>query len=173
MNDQILIQLADYLRQKIINNYIAQGHRMTGTFAETLKVILKTELVEKIIEGSGEYYAIFLDKGVSKGRVPFNPGSGAGRSMYIEGLKAFAEIKMGLSGKEALGAAFAIAHTQKKEGMPTIGSYKHSKTGLRTRFLTDALSDSRKQMELEIERWGGRKIETTINNMIRNYERSI
>ena len=173
MNDQILIQLADYLRQKIIDNYIAQGHRMTGTFAETLKVVLKTELLEKIIEGTGEYYATFLDKGVSGGNINFNPGSGKKHSKYIEGLQAFAEIKMGLSGKEALGAAFAIAHTQKKEGMPTIGSFHYSKTGLRTRFLTDALSDSRKHIGLEIERWGGRKIETTINNMIRNYERSI
>ena len=78
-----------------------------------------------------------------------------------------------MSGKEALGVAFAIAHTQKKEGMPTIGSFAHSKTGLRTRFLTDALTDSRKHMEIEIVRWGGRKIETTINNMIRKYEKSI
>jgi len=173
MKDQILIQLADYLRQKIIDNYIAQGHRMTGAFAETLKVILKTELYDKIIEGSGEHYAIFLDKGVTKGRIPFNPGSGGGRSLYIEGLKAFAEIKMGLSGKEALGAAFAIAHTQKKEGMPTIGSFKHSKTGLRTRFITDALSDARKHMGIEIERWGGQRVEIIINNIVRNYERTI
>ena len=173
MNDQILIQLADYLRQKIIDNYIAQGHRMTGTFAETLKVVLKTELYDKIIEGTGEQYAIFLDKGTTRGRIPFNPGSGAGRSMYIEGLKAFAEIKMGLSGKEALGAAFAIAHTQKREGMPTIGSYKYSKTGMRTRFITDALTDTTKHMGIEIERWGGKNIEIVINNLIRNYERSI
>ncbi len=173
MNDQILIQLADYLRQKIIDNYIAQGHRMTGTFAETLDVVLRHELIEKIIEGSGEYYAIFLDQGVNRGRIPFNPSSGAGRSMYIEGLKAFAEIKMGLSGKEALGAAFAIAHTQKKEGMPTIGSYKYSKTGMRTRFITDALTGVAKHMELEIERWGGQRIEGIINNLIRDYERTI
>jgi len=173
VNDQILIQLADYLRQKIIDNYIAQGHRMTGVFAETLKVVLKTELYDKIIEGMGEQYAIFLDKGVSRGRVPFNPGSGAGKSKYIEGLREFAEIKMGLSGKEALGAAFAIAHTQKKEGMPTIGSYKYSKTGMRTRFITDALTDTFKHMGIEIERWGGKKIEIAVNNMIRNYERQI
>jgi len=173
MNDQILIQLTEYLHKKIVDNYIAQGHRMTGTFAETLKIVLKTELYDKVIEGLGEHYAIFLDKGVSKGRIPFNPGSGAGRSMYIEGLKAFAEIKMGLSGKEALGAAFAIAHTHKKEGMPTIGSYKHSKTGMRTRFVTDALTDAAKHMGIEIERWGGKNIEITINNMIRNYEKTI
>ena len=173
MEDQILIQLADYLRQKIIDNYIAQGHRMTGTFASTLKVLLKSEIIEKIIEGIGEHYAIFLDKGVMKSRIPFNPGSKAGRSSYIEGLKRFAEIKLNLSGKEALSAAFAIAHTHKKEGMPSVGSYKHSKTGMRTRFITDALTGATKHIELEIERWGGQKIEFIIDNMIRKYERAM
>ena len=173
MNDQILIELANFLRQRIIENYIAQGHRLTGEFESTLKVALKSEYVVKIIEGIGEHYAIFLDKGVTKSNIPFTGTGGGGRSSYIEGLKRFAEIKFNLSGKEALSAAFAIAHTQKKEGMPTIGSYKHSKTGLRTRFLTDALTGATHHIEKEIERWGGQRIGILIDNMIRNYQKQI
>lgn len=173
MDDQILIELANYLRQRIIENYIAQGHRLTGEFEDTLEVTLKSEAVVKIIEGIGEHYAIFLDKGVRKGNIPFTGKGGGGRSQYIEGLKRFAEIKFNLSGREALSAAFAIAHTHKKEGMPSIGSYAHSKTGMRTRFLTDALTGATQHIEKEIERWGGQRIETLIDNMVRNYQKQV
>lgn len=173
MDDQILVELANYLRQRIVENYIAQGHRLTGEFENTLKVALRSEDVQKIIEGIGEHYAIFLDKGVRKGNIPFSGKGSGGRSLYIEGLKRFAELKFNLSGREALSAAFAIAHTQKKEGMPTIGSYAHSKTGMRTRFLTDALTGATHHIEKEIEHWGGRRIGVLIENMIRNYQKQI
>jgi len=41
--------------------------------------------------------------------------------------------------KEAKSIAFAIAHTQKREGMPTVGALGHSGTGKRTEFVSDAI----------------------------------
>jgi hypothetical protein len=169
--DEILINLAAYLKQKIIENYITQGHRLTGAFESTLEVTLKSEPVVKIIEGLGEHYAKFIDTGIPASRIPFNPGSRAGHSKYIEGLKRFAEIKFGLSGREALSRAFAIAHTQKREGMPTGGSYHYSKTGKRTEFVTDTLINEEAHIGKEIERWGGVKIDYLIDNIIRNTQK--
>ena len=171
--DEILIQLAGYLKGKIIESYIAQGHRLTGAFESTLEVVLKSEPVVKIIQGLGEHYAKFVDTGVPASRIPFSPGSKAGKSLYIEGLRRFAEIKFGLSGKEALSRAFAIAHTQKREGMPTSGSYRYSKTGERTRFVTDVLINQEAHIGKEIERWGGVRVETIIDNIIRNTQKQI
>lgn len=171
MDDRILIELTKYLRQRIVNNYIAQGHRLTGEFESTLEVILETEPIVKIIKGIGEHYAIFLDKGVTSDRIPFSGRSGkGGTSRYIEGLRRFAELRFNLSGREALSMAFAIAHTHKREGMPTSGSYRYSKTGLRTQFITDALEDSLPYIQMEIERWGGSRIESLLDNLIRNYQ---
>jgi hypothetical protein len=53
------------------------------------------------------------------------------------------------SDKEAKSIAFAIASKHKKEGMPTIKSQKHSKTGRRTGFIEIALEkNSQKFIEL-------------------------
>ena len=47
--------------------------------------------------------------------------------------------KRGLQGREAIGAAFATARVQKREGMPTVGSYRFSSNGQRKGFASTTL----------------------------------
>ena len=84
-------------------------------------------------------YGMIQNFGVTPDRIPFNAGSGKKTSKYIDGLKEFAKIKLGKSGKEAERIAFAIAYKQKKEGMPTKGS---KLMGKKTGAVLDALRDS-------------------------------
>ena len=71
---------------------------------------------------------------------PKKRGQGTGGvSKYIEALQKYAQVRMGISEKESLGVAFAIAKTQKKYGMPTPASVFYSSTGKRTEFIGDAL----------------------------------
>ena len=52
---------------------------------------------------------------------------------------SFVEKRMAITDlRTKKSVAFAIAHTQKKEGMPTRGSYQYSTTGKRTGWINDA-----------------------------------
>ena len=78
-------------------------------------------------------------------------GSGARISKYIQGLKNFARLRFGVSDKEALSIAFAIAKKHKREGMPTKSSSRFSKTGKRTEAIEDALAEVDDELNKMIE----------------------
>ena len=117
----------------------AQGHYMTGRLHNSIqyKIELSGDTVKAEVEC--EDYGLAMEFGVAPGKIPFTPGGGnGGTSQYIQGLITFFE-KRGLQGREAIGAAFATARTQKREGMPTAGSYRFSRNGARKGFASTVL----------------------------------
>lgn len=122
--------------------FIMQGHKMTGALNDSIEYKVAAQVNSVMLEFLMLDYGMIQNFGVTADRIPFNPGSGAKKSAYIDGLKRFAKIKLGKNDKEAERVAFAIAYKQKAEGMPTKGSYKYSKTGKRTGAVLDALRDS-------------------------------
>lgn len=116
-----------------------QGHYLTGRLSNSIEynIVEGFDKVTATIEC--EEYGLALEFGVPSGRIPYSPGSGAGTSKYIQGLVTFFQ-KKGLQGREALGAAFATARAHKREGMPTRGSARFSKSGKRTGFASDVLN---------------------------------
>ena len=108
---------------KIVTREVAQswarnGHKLTNALVDNLKVDVNQKVNSILIEGFMFDYGSAMNDGVPASRIPFERGSGAGKSLYIEGLEKYVNLRMGLSGKEALGVAFAIATKQKKLGMP-------------------------------------------------------
>ena len=122
----------DFLKGKIIEELAQQGHRASGALEKSIEALVEEKgsiLVGKILMSD---YSIYLDKGVKPERVPFNPGSGAKSSKYIDALIEWSRwIKPGLSERERKSFAFAVAHTAKREGHPTSGSYAFSQNGRR------------------------------------------
>jgi hypothetical protein len=119
--------------------FIMQGHKMTGALNESIEYKAAAQINSVSLEFLMLDYGMIQNFGVTPDRIPFNAGSGAKSSKYIDGLKEFAKIKLGKSGKEAERIAFAIAYKQKKEGMPTKGS---KLMGKKTGAVLDALRDS-------------------------------
>lgn len=117
----------------------AQGHHLTGAMENSLSYVTGRLGPLRILTGTAAEYTRFVNYGVGSGRVPFQQGSGAGKSLYIEGLTKFFMLR-GLGPKEAMGAAFATAKTHKKEGMPSKGSYRYSSTGSRTGMIEAAMT---------------------------------
>ncbi len=107
-----------------------QGHRLTGNLEKSLQYTIEGDLNKLVGKIWVADYGVVIDKGVARSRIPYNQGSGARTSMYIDGLKKFFRLR-GLGAKEAERAAFATAKKQKKEGMPTRGSYAFSNNGKR------------------------------------------
>lgn len=128
--------------QAIGEEWMKQGHDLTGKFRESIAYKIRTEggsTFIDITDGTESGYGVILNKGVPAERIPYNPGSGAGKSKYITGLANYAKLRMGASDKDAVSIAFAIATKHKREGMPTKASERFSQTGKRTRFVEDTI----------------------------------
>lgn len=153
-----LDNIAQEIIQLIGDEWIKQGHDLTGAFVQGLSY----EIVDNIIyiyDTTNSGYGKILNAGVSADRIPFSPGSGAKTSKYIQGLVRYAKLRMGASDKDALSIAFAIAHKHKKEGMPTEDSTRFSKTGKRTQFVEDATTDVDKIVEKYMDQFVNELIE--------------
>lgn len=135
-------QLKSIIKGALMREWEAQGHRMTGAAIErityTVDQVIPTDIIVNVFMPK---YALIIDEGVPANRIPFAPGSGARRSLYIEGLTRYAQQRMNiLNLKEAKSVAFAIAYTQKREGMPTEASRRFSGTGKRTQWFEEAIN---------------------------------
>lgn len=143
-------KVGDYIINKIRERSQAQGHTLTGAFEEGLSSEVRQEGGNTVIVGiDGTGVGKFIDvyTPASKIKTMFSPGSGKKHSNFIEGLERYAQLRFGLSGKEALGAAFAMAHTMRKEGKSTQNSKKHSKNGKRDEVITGVLRDEKENIK--------------------------
>lgn len=128
-----IIRLNKEIIEELKIELTKQGHSLTGKTFNTMRSVVFIEGNTVVMEAHGSKVIAILNYGVTADRIPYSPGAGSGQttSKYIQGLKAYAKKRWGLSDKKALGAAFAIAHKQKEEGMPTKASYVYSETGQR------------------------------------------
>jgi hypothetical protein len=153
----------------VANEWRAQGHELTGSAVKQMETMVRMEINTLIIEGFVPDYMAINNQGVPANRIPYYPGSGRKESEYIKGLMKYVQQRMGKSEKEAKGIAFAIASKHKKEGMPTKGSVRFSKTGKRTGFIEQALDkNSPKFIELiEVS------VAATVEVLVESYYKSI
>lgn len=133
------------ITELLTDEFEAQGHTMTNKLVDDIEYKVRFELESIIIEGMMYPYGSILDRGVKPGKVPFSgTGKKGGISLYIKALQKYARLRMNISSdREALGVAFAIAHTQRREGMPTYDSYRFSSTGKRMDWIEEALRKNR------------------------------
>lgn len=116
----------------------AQGHYNTGKLHDSIVFEIERGATGVTAFMYCEDYGLVMEFGIPAGKIPYSRGSGAGSSKYIEGLFRYFETK-GLDESEARSAAFATAQVQKREGLPTTGSYAFSSTGARTGFAETTL----------------------------------
>jgi len=141
----------------------AQGHYSTGRLHDSIAFEIKpgVDVVTAFVEC--EDYGLAMEFGVPAGKIPFNPGSGAGSSQYIQGLITFFERK-GLQGRDAISAAFATANTQRRTGMPTPGSYRFSSNGDRLGFASKTLERDLEVIGRILEEQTGAYLEVNISS---------
>lgn len=132
-----VLQRADVLiRDSLREELHKQGHYLTGALEKSIQGTVTSAGNMEVLTGVARAYGHILHYGTKPSRIPYG-GQGkstGGTSKYIQGLKDFF-IQRGLSEQEALGAAFATAKKQKKEGMSTEGSKQYSSTGERQGFI--------------------------------------
>jgi len=121
-------QVADFFKKELAAEIESQGHRDTGALIDSIEYEILTSPTEVKIVFTYLFYGEILEAGVKAKNIPFGGVTNKKTSKYIEALKNWAARK-GM--KNPLGAAFAIAKTHKKQGMPTVNSYKFSNNGRR------------------------------------------
>jgi len=137
--EKILLSAGRILRKALINELKTQGHRLTGALANSIQFQVRRDFNNRYtLLGYMLGYGQFVNDGVSASRIPFNPGSGARHSRFIDSLKTYWENR-GLNPKDAERAAFATARKMKQYGMPSPGSYRYSKNGARRLFISRAV----------------------------------
>ena len=141
--EQVALQIGEVIKRALILSYTMQGHKLTGGLINSIEYQVRAQVTAASIDFYMYDYGVILDKGVSAANIPYQRGSGAGSSKYIDGLKQYARLRMGAATeKEAERIAFAIANKHKSEGMPTKASFVFSSTGKRTGAIDAALEDA-------------------------------
>ena len=148
--NQLAAKIGTLVVDAVKKQFILQGHKLTGTLIDSIDDQAKISVTGARILIFAEDYGKFVNNGVAAANIPFGGGRG-GTSKYIQGLKRFARLRFGVSDKEALNIAFAIANKHKKEGMPTRASARFSKNGKRTGAIDDALQDVDAELNQLIE----------------------
>lgn len=144
---QMAADIAKLVETRLKLEIKEQGHKLTNKLIDSVGYKIERTGGDFTIIFDMEFYGAILDKGVTAARIPFGgKGTGAKTSKYIQGLTRYARLRFNVNAKEAVKIAFAIAHKQKKQGMPTKVSFKFSKTGKRTGFIEDTLQDVEKDI---------------------------
>jgi hypothetical protein len=160
MEKGIYDKISEIIIDALATSFVKHGHFMTGKIIDDIEI-----KIQQAADGTNlDYYMYpyggYLERGVKAENIPFSPGSGAKTSMYISALISYVKRKFSVSdAKEAKSIAFAIAHTQKRHGMPAVTG------GQGTKWISDAIETAEKKFDsLADEHY--RYAEEAIENMI-------
>jgi len=134
-------------------------HSLTNKLTNTLRFEADSDENKAELRMYGKKYGIYLDRGVKAKDIPYSRGSGAGHSDYIEGLTKYGNLRLGLTGRDALSFAFAVANKQKKVGMPI------STKGNGTAWFSDMIKNL--QIEKELIPVVKKKVQIKLHNQIK------
>ncbi len=115
----VLDDLDGLVIQALSDAYDKAGHTLTGQLIADISSDVEVKSGSFLIKYLSYKYGAYLNFGVKPAKIPYNRGSGAGKSAYITGLMKYVKLRMGIRGeKQQKSVAFAIAEAQKKKGMP-------------------------------------------------------
>lgn len=140
------------LQKRLIAELQAQGHRLTGALEKSIQYEIESSPGKITAVMTAADYGLVIEFGVPASRIPYGGRTGrGGQSKYIQGLVRFFELR-GVTGKEALRAAFATAAKHKREGMPSRGSFAFSSNGRRTGFVRNTLQQYLPELTANLNR---------------------
>lgn len=131
---QILRKVDGFIKKNLAIELKQQGHYLTGALERSIQGTIQDITNGVWLQGDMVGYGFIIDAGTKPEKIPYRENSGAKSSKYISALINYFKLKS-FSEKEAKGIAFATAKVQKREGMPTRGSYAYSKNNERKIFI--------------------------------------
>lgn len=147
-----------FLKERFIAELLAQNHSASGDHIDSIKYE-----VEKTGDGF-ELVFTHLKYGDT-----LETGTSAGRYVPIAALMDWIETKGIATGEiDIKRAAFAIRQAIYNEGTPTSGSYKHSKNGRRTEWITQTIEENKVKINEKLVLIVGQNVNATLKNLATN-----
>ena len=168
--------LKKVISKALMDEFTAQGHKMTGAIVKDIEYQKEYKGKSLILTGKMYPYGMIVQAGVTADKIPYDPNrrTGAGTSKYIQALILYAKQRMGArSDASAKSIAFAIARTHKKEGMPTKGSHKYSKTGKRKDWILEAMARYEKEITEAVSEVAFEAVSVTFDLIITKYQKEL
>jgi hypothetical protein len=168
--------LENIIREVLLNEWEEQGHSMTGKVVRDLEFKIEQTPDTLTLLGLMYPYANIIAAGVKASKIPFRGskprGQGTGGvSLFIEALKDYVRNRMEEpDDRKVTSIAFAIAQTQRKEGMPTRGSYKYSSTGKRTEWVGESLEKNEDKLVESIAEWSKDRLLASMDVIIDKWQ---
>jgi len=163
VSKELLEKIANLSIQSVAIVWRLQGHELTGNAVRQLETRIVERGNDTVIEGYVTDYMAELNEGVPASKIP-RPGTAAYDKLIVD-LAGYAR-KRGLTGRRSYEQiARAIASRHLREGKPTKASRRFSKTGKRTGFIEQALTDIEPELAQLIERG----VEESINFVIESF----
>jgi hypothetical protein len=135
---------------------------------------VKQETNRIILSGYMYPYGSIIAAGVRPSKIPFGGRGGGGTSAYIEALKMYVKNRMGIADeKKSLSIAFAIAKTQKEEGMPTMNSYKYTSSGKRLDWIQESFKNSEDKITEAVSNMAFDMISVNIDVLLNKWQLEI
>lgn len=161
--------IGEYLRSRLMIELREQGHNLSGALVGSIAHQVQVQANSISIRFEANDYGLIVNSGVPAERIPYTPGrrSGAKTSRYIQALISYAQRRMGLVGREATSAAFAIARKHAREGMPTRGSYRYSSNGRRTGWIDQIVDQEPEFIEKTVTEWVEHEITILIQKAVK------
>lgn len=162
-----LAEFKALLQRELLETWKQQGHYMDGSVVKSADFVVEQTMNKLQFLVYMFPYAAYMEAGVPASKIPFSgTGGSGGTSKYIQALIRYAMRKMALPEKEAKSVAFAIAHKQKKEGLPTSASLRFSSSGKRTGWIQDTIVRTTPQIEALMYRYVDNILTSTFENVI-------
>ena len=161
-----------FIKKELLKTWVAQGHNINGKVVKEMDIVVEQTLDSISFLFFTFPYGAYIESGVSANKIPFSGIGGGGKSAYIQGLIAYALKKLNVGSlQEAKSAAFAIAHTHKKQGMPSTSSNRFSSTGRRTGWIADTMQNNRKFIREFMFRYIENIITVRFDNIILKFQK--
>jgi len=168
----IFEEFEKFLREELLKTWTEQGHNMNGKVVREMDFVVEQALDRISILLYSLPYGVYMESGVPASSIPFSGTSGrGGKSAYIQALIGYAMKRMNLDQERAKSAAFAIAYTHKKRGMPSPASSRYSSTGSRTGWIDATMERNEGYIRAFMVRMVNELISVRFENIILKYSK--
>jgi len=155
MIQQKLNIIGAFMRDQFVKELMEQDHNATGDLIKSIKYEVKKSSDGWAILFTALDYGLFVETGTKPHKIPI--------AVLMEWI-----INKGIASgeKDVKNAAFAIQRKIMQEGTPTKGSYKFSKNGRRTEWITYTVEKNTVKIGEELLLLFGAEITSKLNNII-------
>jgi len=163
-------EFEQFIKAELLKTWTEQGHNMNGKVVREMDIVVEQALDKLSFLFYSLPYGVYMESGVPSANIPFSGRSGhGGKSAYIQALIGYAMKRMNLDQERAKSAAFAIAYTHKKRGMPSPSSSRFSSTGDRTGWIGNTMERNEAYIRAFMFRMVYEVINVRFENMIMKY----